>query len=340
MLYVFAPAVIAGRDADKGLTVLWVCVGVGVLAVLVSLVLSIWALVIARRGEGGRKVLAIVAMLFAALSPFTGAAGVFFSILLMSGGASGRPVRDRLGRARRARPMRSSDWSTDLRAKVDHLDCEERRRLGALWLEDARLEHASVAAFGRLALDLLAIGAPPELVARAHTAALEEVVHARLAFSLASSYLGEPVSAGAFPEAALPMAAMSLEARVERVAFECLLDGDMGEGIAALAAASAARQGGIDPVVVAVLRTIARDEASHAVLARDVKAWLLASPMFSSAAERGARRAIVALRVLSTAQHPFPVERALPGRVAPAELDALRRREASRVLGSLEDLAP
>lgn len=335
-LYIVAPAFVAGQDHELGWTVLWICVAIGAMVVLYSLVLSIGSLITARRGEGGRTALAIVAVVFAVLSPFTAAAGIVMSILLMSGGgAHGRPLRDRFGRARVARSAPGVAWSRDLQVRVDHLDQGVRRLLGEAWLEDARLEHASVAAFGRLALDLLALGAPPSLLVRTHQAALEEVEHARLAFSLASAYLSAPVTAGCFPEAA-SIPAESLDARAERVMFECLVDGDAGEGAAALAAEKALEGAG-DPVVGSVLSTIARDEASHAALARDLVSWLRSAPEFPTAARRGAQRAArslhavtASLRIGSSSAAP------LPGRLSSDTLGRIRAAEAARVLASLE----
>ena len=60
-----------------------------------------------------------------------------------------------------------------------------RRARGRAWTADALLEHASVASFSRLSLALLAVGAPADLVALAHRAALDEIRHARLCFALA-----------------------------------------------------------------------------------------------------------------------------------------------------------
>jgi hypothetical protein len=50
------------------------------------------------------------------------------------------------------------------------------------------MEHASIAAFARFALQLLAVGAPPDLVHGAQIAMGDEADHARLAFRLASAY--------------------------------------------------------------------------------------------------------------------------------------------------------
>ena len=43
------------------------------------------------------------------------------------------------------------------------------------WRLAGLAEHSSVAAFGRVALELMAVGAPGRLVADAHQAAIDEV---------------------------------------------------------------------------------------------------------------------------------------------------------------------
>ena len=59
------------------------------------------------------------------------------------------------------------------------------------------MEHAAVAAFARLAMQLISFGAPSELVELAIQAQRDEVGHARLAFGLASELAGTPVGPGA-----------------------------------------------------------------------------------------------------------------------------------------------
>ncbi len=104
------------------------------------------------------------------------------------------------------------------------------------WVRNGQLEHASVAAFGWVALDLLALGAPADLVEGAHTAALDEVRHARLSFSLAAS-LGAAVSGpGPLPSVAGPMRPTTPEA----VMRETLRDGCLGEAAASLVLEAAA----------------------------------------------------------------------------------------------------
>jgi hypothetical protein len=55
------------------------------------------------------------------------------------------------------------------------------------WVEQGRDEHASVASFNRFSLSLMARGAPASLVRRAQLAALDEIKHAELSFSLAAA---------------------------------------------------------------------------------------------------------------------------------------------------------
>lgn len=184
----------------------------------------------------------------------------------------GRPLTHE-GRAHVAslRPGRG-DWAdaTAPAPRPDDLDPASRAEVGAFWLRSALLEHASVASFGRFALDLLRLGAPADLVARAHAAALDEVGHARDAFRLAGAFLGREVHPGplAGPWAA---ATPDREAFAEAVARE----GCVGETLAALDAA-ARLDGARDPAVRDVLQRVVREESAHAALAWDTLAWLLA----------------------------------------------------------------
>src|SRR5262249_20073191 len=126
----------------------------------------------------------------------------------------------------------ASGWGdADLPApRVDDLAPEARAALAAAWTRDGLGGDASVAAFGRLALELMAAGAPAELVTRAHQAALDEVRHARLCFALASAYAGAPVGPGAFPFAGSVEVVADLAAIAARTARE----GCIGETLASV----------------------------------------------------------------------------------------------------------
>ena len=61
-----------------------------------------------------------------------------------------------------------------------------RTQLAMHWEAAATAEHASVAAFARHSMQLMALAAPMQLIRDAHEAALDEIRHARLSFALAS----------------------------------------------------------------------------------------------------------------------------------------------------------
>jgi hypothetical protein len=162
-----------------------------------------------------------------------------------------------------------------------------RRPLAARWLETAQMEHASIASFGQFALQLLKLGAPAELIERAHLAALDEIEHARICFALASAYSGEShgpaqldaISAG-FPTDLLTVVCANVD------------EGCVGETLAALEAREAAKRA-VDPTVKAALEAIAFDEERHAQLAWAVWGWALRlAPQLRAATEDSFERAI------------------------------------------------
>ncbi len=162
----------------------------------------------------------------------------------------GRPLLDE-GEARVA-PVRAGDsWSVAL-----DLGARDEGE-GRAWLEDARMEHASVASFARAALELMAVGAPPELVAACHRAALEEIEHARLCFAMASAHLGVAHEPGPLSIAA-PRPCSLVD-----VARNTVIEGCIAESAAVLMAMRRPATG----VAREILDRIVRDETEHAALA-------------------------------------------------------------------------
>lgn len=146
--------------------------------------------------------------------------------------------------------------------------------LGEAWLADARAECASVPAFLALARDLAEVGAPPELIAAALSAAGDEIRHTVLCSRLASRFLGVSV-VPVMP----PVPAPRAEAREEtlrRLAVESWADGLLGEGAAAVRAERGLRHASDGPARRAQA-VIARDEAKHADLAGSVLDFCLQS---------------------------------------------------------------
>ncbi|MEZ4454225.1 MAG: hypothetical protein R3B09_32525 [Nannocystaceae bacterium] len=207
-----------------------------------------------------------------------------------------------------------------------------RARLGRAWAEDGAFEHASVASFGKLALELLAFGAPAELVRAAHEAALTEVLHAELCFALASRYFGAPMGPGALTGAAAFTGASSLEA----LAVAAVREGCVGEALAA-AVAEAQREAATDPSVRAALAIIVADEVGHAELAGRVVAWAIEvggasvrasviAAFDAALAELGRER-----EEDDDAREDDAALRA-HGRLSPAEARAVRRRAVTEVI--------
>ncbi|WP_208721281.1 ferritin-like domain-containing protein [Corallococcus aberystwythensis] len=202
--------------------------------------------------------------------------------------SKGRVLRLK-GRARVARRALGDGWADGATPRLEGLTPWQRTVLGEAWMYSAGMEHASVPAFAKLSLKLSALGAPSELLEACHLAALDEVRHARRCFALARAYSGLPWSAGTIPELGQERPSRPSPGEGDdwsRLVRGSLLDGCLGEGLAASVAAEASRRAS-DPVVRETLAVIAEDEERHAELAWDVIAFCL---------ERGGGKAKQALR--------------------------------------------
>ncbi|MCB9664518.1 MAG: ferritin-like domain-containing protein [Alphaproteobacteria bacterium] len=167
------------------------------------------------------------------------------------GCVEGRPLRDPAGHIRQP-----------------HVDDPGDAR-AAHWVERALHEHASVAAFARAVLQLLALGAPAELVAAHVAAQADEVRHAEACFAAASRFAGHAIHAPA-----LPLATSELPQGAEALLIDTVVGGCVGETLAAARAHEAAASVR-DPVLRATLEAIADDETRHAALAWRTARWLL-----------------------------------------------------------------
>jgi hypothetical protein len=140
----------------------------------------------------------------------------------------------------------------------------------AAWARAGAEEHASVAAFARLALELMAVGAPLELLRDVHQAALDELRHAESAWALARHFGGERSEPGPFPFTA-PVAVNATLAELARSAAR---EGCLGETLGAHLVQAAAALA-TEPRVKAALEAIAVEESRHAVLSYRIVAWAL-----------------------------------------------------------------
>jgi hypothetical protein len=141
----------------------------------------------------------------------------------------------------------------------------------AAWAQAGLYEHASVASFARFALELLALGAPPELLREVSRASADELQHARLCFGLARRFAGAEVEPGPLSIPKQALARLGDPVATTLALFE---EGCVNESIAACEAADAAERCS-DAEVRAVLETLARDERRHAVAAWTALRWLL-----------------------------------------------------------------
>jgi hypothetical protein len=189
---------------------------------------------------------------------------------LQEGGVEGRPFTVG-GEARTACVVGRGDWlgGTAGDAALSAPDPATRAALAESWLESARFEHASIASFARLTLQLLAHAAPANLIAASLAAAQDEAVHARLCFALGSRLAGS-----ALGPAELPVMGALEACTLAELAAASVAEGCIGETTAALLAA-AERDAATDPATRGALERIADDEARHAELSWRIVQWAL-----------------------------------------------------------------
>lgn len=163
-----------------------------------------------------------------------------------------------------AAPTRTRGWF-NARAPapvLDGLSTADRQLLAHHWASIAASEHGSIAAFHRLGLELLAIGAPADLIAACQRAAADETRHARLAFTLASRFAGVPIGPATLDlPHPLPLARTLVALAEDTVRSACV------EETLAIAAAIALRSTATDPAVCFALDRIVADETRHAAFA-------------------------------------------------------------------------
>jgi hypothetical protein len=279
------------------------CLGVSLFAILVTIVLAnlsaptaildvvgtgsmvlfgLTTLVALFRGVGGAMALArptrgtahggVGTLIVATLGNlFLAAFGMLIAYLATIGFSRGRQLR-RLGRVLLPGLRQDPAWAACAMA----LDGQGvPAGVSDQWRENGRTEHASVAAFARLTLDLMALGAPPSLVAAANRDALDEIRHTELCFSLARALDGKTVSPGPFPEAQ-PVATLprSRSLALAKLAVDSLIDGALHEGVSARIIAKMAPRAEA-PVIRDALKEIAADEGRHAAHGWAVVDWCL-----------------------------------------------------------------
>lgn len=138
-----------------------------------------------------------------------------------------------------------------------------------LWARAGAAEHASVAAFSRLALQLMALGAPNDLLRAVHQAALDEIGHADRCWDMVERLGGSRVGA-----AVLPLQEPITLQTLAEVAAATVREGCLAETLGAHVALVAAELAP-EADVQALLRRLANEESDHAVLSYRIVAWAL-----------------------------------------------------------------
>jgi len=269
----------------------------GVLGIATALFLTgaVWSVValvrIARSKDPGRGPVGVAVAVFPLV---VGASfsllGAFLTLWATSGFARGRQLRRR-GKVLLPPLTEGADWSRiDMELSVPR---ELRAPLAQRWRENGRTEHASVAAFARLTLDLVALGAPADLIEAANRDSMDEIRHADLCFSIARALDGRCESPGPFPAAqhagGLPGPG---SLALATLAVSSLVDGALHEGLSARVIARLARRCE-EPRIRDALLELAADEGRHSAHGWDVVEWCLAEGGAPVAhALRGALRTI------------------------------------------------
>lgn len=222
----------------------------------------------------------------------------------------GRPLTAEEGEVRAALAQPGESWSIP---ESDHerlraLPPELRKAVGEMWLKAALFEHASIASFGRVSLELMAHAAPPALLAAVHQAAIDEVRHAQGCFGLASIYLDFVMEPGELQSP--PVRSCSLA----ELAVDTFMEGALEESVAVLTATRALEMCDFEPSR-RLLEAIIEEEAAHAALAWATLAWAI---------EKGGNEVRAALRVAMEEASPSLLTPAIPE--PPAAVDICLRK--------------
>ena len=236
--------------------------------------------------------------------------------------AIGRPLV--AGAAGQAPITAGLEVAASERAPIAGLDDNLRGALAAWWAHVAQLEHASVASFARVTLELMSLGAPAPLLHGVQAAADDELRHAAATFALASRFAGATLSAGP----------LSMRGVVPRQGAGAILRGLIREACVGetvgVAEARAALETCTDAATHAALSMIVTDEARHAALAWQTLGWMLRTwPELVDVAESAFSEAIA--EVLAAAAPAVPAAPAW-GLLSASERTTVREEAVSAVV--------
>ena len=152
-----------------------------------------------------------------------------------------------------------------------HLSESDQERVISYWAEVCQLEHSSVASFARFTMEMMAIGAPADLLLAVQEAAADEVRHARRAAELLSALGGERVGFGS-----LPIEQVQISAHRAEILERLIREACFGE---TLGVAEVTEQACLcdHPIIRDHLATVRDDETRHAGLAWRALQWIIES---------------------------------------------------------------
>ena len=198
-----------------------------------------------------------------------------------------------------------------------------RERIGKEWVQDGLMEHASIAAFARFALELMAVGAPLSMLRDTQAAMADEMAHAEACFAMARAYGQSHASLGP-----LDFGVIRADASLAAIVEGTVREGCIGETIAALIAQRAA-ESATEPVVKEALARIADDETRHAELAWRFVMWASAQSSDLRSVATAALEAAIQQISIETAEIG-PREEHEPDLLAHGRLPSNQRRAMMR----------
>ncbi len=150
------------------------------------------------------------------------------------------------------------------------------KNFGENWLEVARHEHASIASFGKLLVELCVLGAPGPLLVKVLDAARDEVDHTRLALTLAKA-TNPPSTNPRDYLCALPDLPLTLDIReIDELKRDNWRDGVVKEGESAdqllLQVPNIRKSGAVR--TADIVAKMGYDERRHHLLALEIHQWL------------------------------------------------------------------
>jgi len=140
------------------------------------------------------------------------------------------------------------------------LDPAVRAELARIWGERIPTEYRSITGFSTLSFDLIAAGAPVDLVAVCHRVCIDELRHTELAVKMVEIY------GGRLPALPREISSLPADESLTAVAQACrsaILLSCLGETFACTEL-DMLRERAVDPVVRGVLRVFLADEIVHA----------------------------------------------------------------------------